>query len=169
MEFGDQRSCREDAVKEALTQQSGLRTSGWASEERERHNVDGHKFGGQNIEVSVRSPTPSHTKTLNNPFGHLQIKWEINIIVKEVFLRLYHCVHLYCCVVMIMSIQHFVGILLGGRDIYFHKLTGAVNNINPKRKIISETKQNVKGICLTLIPSKLSLITDLFSVSASPC
>ena len=42
--------------------------------ERERHNVDGHKSGGQNITVSVRSPTPSHTQTLSNPFVPLQIK-----------------------------------------------------------------------------------------------
>ena len=38
----------------------------------ERHNVDGHKNGGQNIAVSVRSPAPSHTQTLNNLFEPLQ-------------------------------------------------------------------------------------------------
>ena len=33
---------------------------------------DGHKSEGQNIAVSVRSPAPSHTQTLNNPFEPLQ-------------------------------------------------------------------------------------------------
>ena len=42
--------------------------------ERERHNVDGHKFGGQNITVYVRSSTPSHTQTLSNPFCTLTNK-----------------------------------------------------------------------------------------------
>ena len=52
---------------------------------------DGHNNGGQNIEVYVRSPAPSHSRTPHNPFEPLQIKWEVNI-VKEVFLRLYYCV-----------------------------------------------------------------------------
>ena len=56
------------------------RASGWASGERERHNVDGYKSGGQNIAVFVRSPTPSHTQNLNNPFRTLVIKWEVNIL-----------------------------------------------------------------------------------------
>ena len=43
-----------------------------ASGEQERHNVDGHKSGGQNIEVHVRSPAPSHSKTPHNLFEHLQ-------------------------------------------------------------------------------------------------
>ena len=56
---------------------------GWASGERERHNVDGHKSGGQNIAVSVRSPTPSHTQTLSNPFRTLTINWEVHIFIKK--------------------------------------------------------------------------------------
>ena len=60
----------------------GPRLSIWG---RERHNVDGHKFGGQNITVYVRSPAPSHTQTLNNPFEPLQIKWEVNIFIKKFF------------------------------------------------------------------------------------
>ena len=56
---------------------------GWASGERERHNVDGHKSGGQNIAVSVRSPTPSHSRTPHNPFEPLQIKCEVHIFLKK--------------------------------------------------------------------------------------
>ena len=40
--------------------------------EQERDNVTAIRSGGQNIEVYVRSPTPSHTQTLNNPFEPLQ-------------------------------------------------------------------------------------------------
>ena len=50
----------------------GLRLS--SPGERERHNADGHKSGGQNIAVSIRSPAPSHTQTLSNPFRTLTIK-----------------------------------------------------------------------------------------------
>ena len=32
---------------------------------------------------SVRSPTPSHSKTLSNPFRTLSIKWEIYIFLKD--------------------------------------------------------------------------------------
>ena len=56
----------------------------WASEERERHNVDGHKSGGQNICSYVRSPAPSHTQTLSNPCNKVRDKY----FVKEDFLRL---------------------------------------------------------------------------------
>ena len=63
---GVQRSWWQDVVEKASTQQKaespGLRLS--SPGERERHNADGHKSGGQNIAVSVRSPAPSHTQTL---------------------------------------------------------------------------------------------------------
>ena len=62
--------------------------------ERERHNVDSYKFGGQNITVYVRSSAPSHTQTLSNPFRTLAIKWEV-YICKEVFMRLCHA-SIYC-------------------------------------------------------------------------
>ena len=67
-----QRRCWWDAVKKAISQQSGpqgLRLSIWRTE---RYNANGHKSGGQNIAVSVRSPTPSHTRTLSNLFEPLQ-------------------------------------------------------------------------------------------------
>ena len=73
------------------------RASGWASGERERHNVDGHESGGgQNIEVSVRSLSPSHTQTLSNPFRTVAIKWKVHILLKKsscVFI----IVSLWCC------------------------------------------------------------------------
>ena len=45
---------------------------------------------------------PLTRKPLNNPFEPLQIKWEVNIFYKEVFLRLCHCVRLYYCVSIYM-------------------------------------------------------------------
>ena len=72
-------------------------------EKKERHNVDGHKSGGQNIAVYVWSPTPSHSGTPHNPFRTLAIKWEVNIFLKKSScVRLYHCVclfivSLWCC------------------------------------------------------------------------
>ena len=69
--------------------------------EQERHNVDGHKSGGQNITVYVRSPDPSHTQTLSNPFRTLAIKWEVNILLKKSSCVChYHCVCVYHCVGM---------------------------------------------------------------------
>ena len=55
----------QDAAEKARTQQSGPLGLRWSSPgERERHNADGHKSGGQYITVFVQSPTPSHTQTL---------------------------------------------------------------------------------------------------------
>ena len=59
------------------------RAPGWASGERERHNFDGHKSGGQNIIVSVRSSAPPHSKNPHNLFEPLQIKWEVHIFIKK--------------------------------------------------------------------------------------
>ena len=62
---GDQTRWWQDAVEKARTQQSGplgLRLS--STGERERHNADGHKSGGQYIAVFVQSPTPSYTQNL---------------------------------------------------------------------------------------------------------
>ena len=70
--LGDQTSWRQNLVEKASTQQKaeppGLRLS--SPGERERHNVDGHKSGGQYVAVFVQSSTPSHTQML-------QIKWEV--------------------------------------------------------------------------------------------
>ena len=43
---------------------------------------DGHMFGSKYFS-SVRSPAPSHTQTLSNPFRTLAIKWEVNILLKK--------------------------------------------------------------------------------------
>ena len=93
--FGDQRSWRQDVVEKATTQQKGPlgspiefgdQTSWWEDAgmrtcprkagpqgprlsnpgERERHNADGHKSGGQYVAVFVQSPTPSHAQNLSN-------------------------------------------------------------------------------------------------------
>ena len=68
--------------------------------EQERYNVTVITVGSK-YEVYVRSPASSHMQTLKQPFQTLAIKWEVNIIVKKSFLRLYHAfsfLRLYCCV-----------------------------------------------------------------------
>ena len=62
--------------------------------EWERDNAHGHKIRGQYIAVSVRSTTPSHSKTLSNPFRTFSNKVR-GIFFKEVFARLYYCVKMY--------------------------------------------------------------------------
>ena len=56
---------------------------------------DGHNSGGQNIAVYVRSPAPSHSKTPPNLFEHLQIKWEVNILLKKSSFVCCYCVGMY--------------------------------------------------------------------------
>ena len=95
-QFGDQTRWWQDAVEKASTQQSGplgLRLS--SPGERERHNADGHKSGGQYIAVFVQPPTPSHSKTLSNPFEPFQIKWEVYFSKNWV-------ARFYCVVVIIL-------------------------------------------------------------------
>ena len=65
----------------------GLRLS--SPREQERHNVTAISLGSKYFS-SVRPPAPSHMQPLNNPFEPLQIKWEVNILLKKtscVFLR----------------------------------------------------------------------------------
>ena len=84
------------AVKKAITQQSGLWTSGWASEERERHNTDGHKFGGQNIAVMFGLQLSLTRRPWVTLFEPLQIKREVNILLKKSSsVCRYHCVSMY--------------------------------------------------------------------------
>ena len=80
----------------------GLRLS--SPGERERHNADGHNFGVKIFQLCSVSSSLSHAN-LEQPFRTLAIKWEVNIFVKEVFLRLpssvvYYCVWLIYCVSM---------------------------------------------------------------------
>ena len=69
----------------------------WLSrpKERERHNADGHKFQGQNIAIIFNLQLPLTVKphtTFLNPCNKVRGKY----FVKEVFLRLYHCVCYHC-------------------------------------------------------------------------
>ena len=73
----------------------GLRLSGPG--ERERHNVDGHKSGGQNISVMFGLQLPLTYKTLSNPFPTLTNK----VRGKYIFLKKSSCVFIifvYSCV-----------------------------------------------------------------------
>ena len=67
---GDQMSLRQDAVKKASRKLSP-QASSWASGERERHNTDGHKSGGQYVAVLFGLQLPLTVKpwvTLFEPF-----------------------------------------------------------------------------------------------------
>ena len=46
---------------------------------------------------SVRSPAPSHTQTLSNPFRTLTIKLEVHIFLKKSY-RVFIIVSLWCCI-----------------------------------------------------------------------
>ena len=105
-QFGDQMSWRLDAVEKTSTQQRGpqapieplkFRSVGekmleWGTYpreagppsprlsspgERERNTAMAIRVGGWICCSSVRSPTPSHSKTFSNPFEVFQIKWEV--------------------------------------------------------------------------------------------
>ena len=65
--------------------------SGWAALENEKDTTLTVKEWGSKCCSYVRSPAPSHTQTLSNPFQTFKIK-ERYILLKEDFLRLYYCV-----------------------------------------------------------------------------
>ena len=69
---------------------------------RTRHNVTVITVGSK-YEVYVRSQAPSHMHTLNNPFEPLQIKREVNIIVKKSSCFLSSCVFLCASVFTIIE------------------------------------------------------------------
>ena len=52
----------------------------------------------------VRSPAPSHTQTLSNPFRNLTNKVRGKIFYKEVFLHLSVCFVYYCVFIMRLSL-----------------------------------------------------------------
>ena len=83
----------------ASTQESGLQDSGWAAMENEKDTTLTAITLGSKYFSYARSPAPSHTQTLSNPFRNLTNKVRGKIFYKEVFLRLYHypCV-CYSCV-----------------------------------------------------------------------
>ncbi len=67
------------------------RASGWASGERERHNVDDHKYGVKILLFLFGLQLPLTRKpwtTLSNPYNKVRGIY----FYKEVFLRLYYCV-----------------------------------------------------------------------------
>ena len=74
---------RRDVVRKASNQQSGqprLRLSSHG--ERERHNADGHNFGVIIFQLCSVSSSLSHAN-FEQPFRNLQIKWEVNILLKK--------------------------------------------------------------------------------------
>ena len=76
--FGDQTRWWQDAVEKACTQQSrppGLQLSNPG--ERERHNADVHKSGGQYVAVLFGLQFPLTVKPWVTPFEPFQIKWEV--------------------------------------------------------------------------------------------
>ena len=137
---GDQRRRRQDVVGKATHGRRGPRDPRWSFEdqlvircskeshhqaeswapgarvelsspgERERHNADGHKSGGSIYCSSVRSPTPSHTQTL-------QIKWEVYFF-KEVFIR-HYSLRQYVCVLCVCIVNHGHGYWVAIQHFYF--------------------------------------------------
>ena len=85
--------CRKESHHPAEWAQ-GLRLSIWRT--RKDTTLTGIRGGGQNITVTVRSPAPSHTQTLSNPFRTLAIKWEVNILLKKSSC-IFIFVSLWCC------------------------------------------------------------------------
>ena len=63
--------------------------SGWAAMENEKDTTLTAITSGSKYFSNVRSPAPSHTQTLSNPFRNLTNKVRGKIYYKEVFLRLY--------------------------------------------------------------------------------
>ena len=87
--IGEQMSWRKGVVEKASTQQKvgppGFRLS--SPGERERHNTDGHKSGGQYVAVLFGLQLPLTHTTLSNKVR--------GIFFKEVFARLYYCINMY--------------------------------------------------------------------------
>ena len=96
---------RWDVVRKASTQQSGLQGSGWAALENEKDTTLTVITLGSKYFSYVRSPASSHSKTPHNLFVPLQIKWEVNILIKKSNCVCYSCVRLYYCVVMIRHMR----------------------------------------------------------------
>ena len=71
--------------------------------EWERHTAMSGGVGEVKCCSSVRSLTPSHSKTLSNLFATFQIKWEVYFF-KEVFARLYYCVNMYSACICVMCL-----------------------------------------------------------------
>ena len=68
-----------NSVKTGRSIKLSHRASGWASGERERHNADGHKSGGQYVSVLFGLQLPLTRTTLSR-------KWEVHIFLRTVSL-----------------------------------------------------------------------------------
>ena len=94
-----------DVVRKASTQQSELQCSGWAAMVNEKDTTLTAITLGSKYFSYVRSPAPSHSKTPHNLFEPLQIKWEVNILLRKsscVFITA--CVVYYCVCLFIVSL-----------------------------------------------------------------
>ena len=101
---------------------------------RKRHNVTVITVGSK-YEVYVRSPASSHMQPFNNPFEPLQIKWEVNMLLKKSSCVLsscvcrlscvcYHCVGMYpvyICVFLHESADDNATILVCAWTIWKHR------------------------------------------------
>ena len=93
IEFRDQTRKRQDEVEKAIIQQrAGLRLS--SPGEREIHNADGHKSGGQYIAVLFSLQLPL-THILSNKVRGI-------FFLKKSSLVIIHCINMY----YVLSIQH---------------------------------------------------------------
>ena len=90
---------------------------------------------------NVRSPAPSHTQTLSNPFRNLTNKVRSKLFYKEVFLRLSVCVVYYC--VFIIVYYCVVVMLHEHVYVYISIFIMWVYNINSWPAIKEATKRNI--------------------------
>ena len=68
-----EKSWNEEHAPERLVPQA----TGWAAQENGKETLLWPEEWGSICCSSVRSPTPSHSKTFSNPFEPFQIKWEV--------------------------------------------------------------------------------------------
>ena len=66
--------------------------------ERERHNADGHNFGVKIFQLCSVSSSLSHAN-FEQLFRNLQIKWEVNILLKKSSCVVYYCV---CLIIIVL-------------------------------------------------------------------
>ena len=88
-------SWRRDVVGKATPSRRGF---GWAAMENEKDTTLTAITSGSKYFSYVRSPAPSQTQTLSNPFQNLTNK-EVKYFMKEIFL------HLSACVVITVSLS----------------------------------------------------------------
>ena len=82
--------------------------SGWAAMENEKDTTLMAITSGSKYFSYVRSPPPSHTQTLSNPFRNLTNKVRGKIFYKEVFLRLSVCVVFSCDFIIVRLLDYLL-------------------------------------------------------------